>query len=311
MDSPALIEVSGSCVSESALNDVFEPVARTADGRWYFRGQANGRFLYFDSECSGGLHQTRSRSWIFDSIEPSTSAEHDLAQDGGECNFKAHIASTSEEPPLGMRSWMIKCGGVLTGTLLTLTDRAPTLQPTMSPVPTATTAPTFALVWEGFRLATTHEQVRDSIADPEISKIMLAGSIAVDMMFCGFDLEGDVVYAGLCVHSHKEIHGATTNATLDGKGVTRVLYVSSTGHLELRDLTVMNGFARFISGDAGGNDDYGQGGGILNYGTVTATGVKFLHNFADVRRSASLFISSHLTYSAHACLPVRARLRNL
>ena len=49
---PAPIEVSGSC--QSLLNDVFERVARTADGRWYFLGQTNGMYLHFDSDCNGG-----------------------------------------------------------------------------------------------------------------------------------------------------------------------------------------------------------------------------------------------------------------
>ena len=70
-------------------------------------------------------------------------------------------------------------------------------------------------------------------------------------MDCGEDFEGDAVYAGLCVDSSKQIRGTTSAAALDGAGLTRILYVSPLGELELNDLALRNGYAQRIGSDYG------------------------------------------------------------
>ena len=64
--------LSGSCAALSYLNDVYEPVARTADGRFYYRAQGYWRYAYYDADCSGD--GSYGAMWIIDNNEPSTTA---------------------------------------------------------------------------------------------------------------------------------------------------------------------------------------------------------------------------------------------
>ena len=50
------------------MNDVYKPVAMTADGRWYYQGQSSDYFVYYDTDCDGaGSFPLR---WIIDNHEP-------------------------------------------------------------------------------------------------------------------------------------------------------------------------------------------------------------------------------------------------
>ena len=114
------IEVTGACsYNEGSINDIYASIGRTADGRAYYKGQTNGRFLYFDAACGGGF--TIYPRWIFDSDEPSTSASTDLDMDG-ECSYYGRISYDGVDPPLGANSWAIFCSSGLTWTELTLTS---------------------------------------------------------------------------------------------------------------------------------------------------------------------------------------------
>ncbi|GMH79533.1 hypothetical protein TL16_g08176 [Triparma laevis f. inornata] len=72
---PPLLVVSGMCTSASGFNDVYEPMYKTASGRWYYKND-NGRYIYFDPSCDG--RGGYPNQWIFDNTAPLTTEENDL-----------------------------------------------------------------------------------------------------------------------------------------------------------------------------------------------------------------------------------------
>ena len=139
--------VSGSC--DWNLNDAFYPVARTADDRWYYKGQTHGYQVYFGVDCD-----STTNVWMFNTGEPSTTATSDLNGDGS-CASWAQIFDDGIEPPFGTNEWSIYCtdadgqGDTWVTTDLTLADITPTqlptgpaLVPTISSAPSMTPSPT-------------------------------------------------------------------------------------------------------------------------------------------------------------------------
>ena len=43
--------LSGACAYSNAINDVYAPVNTTSDGRWYYKGQTRGMFIYFEDNA--------------------------------------------------------------------------------------------------------------------------------------------------------------------------------------------------------------------------------------------------------------------
>ena len=115
------MEITGSCAYNSALDDVYEPITKTATGRVFYRGIFSGTFLFYDPSCNGG---SSSPAWIIGSNEPSTTAPNDLDEDGA-CNLFAYSYGTSVEPP-SAGYWYMYCSSGWTYTYLTL---APTRTP--------------------------------------------------------------------------------------------------------------------------------------------------------------------------------------
>ena len=142
--------LSGACVYSNAINDVYAPVNTTSDGRWYYKGQTRGMFIYFDSDCDGpdatGTGSSEQLLWIIDADEPSTTATSDLDGDGG-CGqsgdgFAAVIFDDGMEPPSDS-AWYVRCGNEWRQLDLTLAPvDAPTLSPTITMQPTVPSEPT-------------------------------------------------------------------------------------------------------------------------------------------------------------------------
>ena len=70
-------------------------MARTADGRFYYRGQASGAFVYYDADCDGT--GSFGAEWIIDYDEPSTTATRDL--DDAQLQGAAEAKSTGQKLP--------------------------------------------------------------------------------------------------------------------------------------------------------------------------------------------------------------------
>ena len=114
------MSISGSCQDE--LNDIFIPQNQTADGRWYYRGETYGIYLFYDADCDGFFGWYRQ--WYFDASEPSTTAAFDLDEDG-DCTFTGFTADNdgvfTMEPRSG--TWSLHCASAWTDAELTLTQR--------------------------------------------------------------------------------------------------------------------------------------------------------------------------------------------
>ena len=152
---PYSFELTGSCSHNFEIDDSYDPVNTTNDGRWFYKGQAHGLYIYFDPDCDGALGSISSADvWLVDSDEPSSTASADLDGDGACLNagdgFKARIVDSSAEPPTGTQSWRVWCGsdGAVDTDLTIVMIGAPTasptatLKPTFSVEPTLTVAPT-------------------------------------------------------------------------------------------------------------------------------------------------------------------------
>ena len=133
---PYSIVITGACSDNNDINDVYSPMNTTSDGRWFYRGQGHGLYVYFDPDCDGpGGSASSVDAWLIDIDEPSMTATSDLDGDG-EClnagdGFNARINDDGATPPAGVQSWKVWCGSSLINTDLTivLVD-APTLSPT-------------------------------------------------------------------------------------------------------------------------------------------------------------------------------------
>ena len=123
-------EVTGACSNVASVNDVYSPAGSTADGRLYYEGQTNGRFLYFDAECDGEtINDDDADRWIIDLSEPSTTASIDLDGDNA-CSYYGRISDSGSEPPFGTNAWNLYCDSGWTATDLTLTVLSSTSVPT-------------------------------------------------------------------------------------------------------------------------------------------------------------------------------------
>ena len=138
------MQVTGSCDGRPELDDVFIPQDRTADGRWYYKGQNAGAYLYYDPDCTGGAGFGMP-GWTLDSYAPSTTRTAGLDGDQTCFNTLGVFQGTATEPPFGAYTWILACSdddGLAQDWIeLTLTELAPTPSPTITAVPT-TAAPT-------------------------------------------------------------------------------------------------------------------------------------------------------------------------
>ena len=141
---PYSFEVSGSCSFNSDIDDIYAPVNTTVDGRWYYRGQSHGLFVYFDPDCDGPNGANSSQdSWLFDIDEPSRTASSDLDGDG-EClnsgaGFNAQINNNNTAPPIETTLAWVWCGfveGLVNLNLTLVLTGGPTFPPTVSAQPT-------------------------------------------------------------------------------------------------------------------------------------------------------------------------------
>ena len=254
-DQVAPLLVTGSCVS--AMNDIYEPIDATLDGRWYFQGVSNGMMLYFDQDCDGGFSDSTDR-WIFDDIgtHVSTIAEYDLDGDG-DCTFVAYdyVYENSAEPPLGTNTWAVSCEeDSLTDVDLTITHTtfSPTETPTHTVNPTVSSAPTSSPIQ-----ATAWAQIKNPVENMDEGD-ELRFELAVDLT-CPNDVSfyGDrsVQLAG---------HAAAGRPTLSGGGSgTRFFDVQNGAKLQLENLVLIDGYAQ--DDGYGWNDIYRRGGAIIVY----------------------------------------------
>ena len=149
---PYSFELTGSCAWNSDINDLYAPVNKTSDGRWYFKGQNGGLYIYFDSDCDGTSGASVSDipdMWVIDSDEPSRTASSDLDGDGDCSNsgdgYKARYLSTEMEPPIGTHTWSVWCLNAARDVdLTTVLIEAPTFSPTVTQHPTVSVPPTLA-----------------------------------------------------------------------------------------------------------------------------------------------------------------------
>ena len=139
---PYPFEVTGACSYSSDINDMYELVNSTSDGRWFYRGQYFGLFVYFDPDCDGPDGAVGAQDvWLIDSDEPSTVSFSDL-DGGGKClnngtGFSARINDAGTTPPTGTRTWRVWCGTSVESTDLSIVlIGAPTTSPTVSVQPT-------------------------------------------------------------------------------------------------------------------------------------------------------------------------------
>ena len=152
-EQPYSFELSGACSGNSEIDDTYAPVNTTIDGRWYYHGQANGLYIYFDPDCDGlDGSISAQNAWLIDDDEPSTNAVSDLDGDAG-ClsggdGFKARINDDGTEPPTGTQTWRMWCGsdegGVVNLALTVVLVGVPTLSPTATHQPTFSVQPTLA-----------------------------------------------------------------------------------------------------------------------------------------------------------------------
>ena len=125
--------VSGAC--RSTLNDIFLPMELTANGRWYFKGETYGNFLYYDADCDGN-GQLLSL-WILGQVQPSTTAPYDLDSDQSCGSVLGFMSSSGMQPQSGW--WSLHCSNEFTAVELTL---APiTLSPIAYPTAHLTAEP--------------------------------------------------------------------------------------------------------------------------------------------------------------------------
>ncbi|GMI38375.1 hypothetical protein TeGR_g13291, partial [Tetraparma gracilis] len=111
-----------ACENVARMVGRWDPVERTASGRWWYRhedwrGEDGGlKSLYWDPDASG-VGEVPSR-WMFDSEEPSLTASRDLVRvDGSSYGYKSSLAFL---PPKG--SWNFYCEALVLGTIWLVTD---------------------------------------------------------------------------------------------------------------------------------------------------------------------------------------------
>lgn len=75
LDKPPSIIVSGMCSFQSKYDGIYEPTQEAASSKWIYRND-NNEYLYFDPGCNGT--GSNPNMWIFDSSEPSATAESNL-----------------------------------------------------------------------------------------------------------------------------------------------------------------------------------------------------------------------------------------
>jgi hypothetical protein len=171
--------VTGSCSTNSALGDVYQPVTTTFDGRWYYLCESSGLYLYFDRNCGGGTDGDNER-WVFGSGQPSTTAPFDLDADGGcDDQQEASIADDGTTPPLGMSAWSVLCDGSFetVGLILAVPgdpSARPTASPTSTPVPSVSARPTMRPTTPPYLLVT------GSCSDQEIDDLYVPVGTTLD-----------------------------------------------------------------------------------------------------------------------------------
>jgi len=103
---------------QSNMNGHYTRHATTLSGRAVYKHDTSAMYLYYDFDCATGFQgafQGENR-WIFDDIEPSTTAKKDLTGDGWLCDhiafFKvnAFFKPASGYVPAGTNAWEVSCG---------------------------------------------------------------------------------------------------------------------------------------------------------------------------------------------------------
>jgi hypothetical protein len=51
---PYSFGLTGSCSNTIEIDESYAPVNTTSDGRWFYKGQANVLYIYFDPDCDTG-----------------------------------------------------------------------------------------------------------------------------------------------------------------------------------------------------------------------------------------------------------------
>jgi hypothetical protein len=241
--------VTGSCVD--GIDDFYEPVGTTNDGRPYFQGASNGVVLYHDEECH------HEGSWVF-----SADVDVSTAVGDGLCSSLVYIFDDSLEPPLGTNEWSVSCneeswtceatcysGGFAYEQLtVTQTTFFPTAAPTFSERPSVSPAPT-----DQVTQVTGYMQVRLLIGAVEEGE-ELRLEVASDLTFADgiiIDEDSSVTLAG---------DAAASRPTLSGGDENRFFSVEPGATLELKYLELADG-----NGDNmhNGDDETTQAGAII------------------------------------------------
>ena len=191
---PASFELTGSCNYNSDINDFYAPVNKTSDGRWYYKGQCHGLYVYFDADCDGPFGASGSNipdMWVIDSDEPSRTASSDLDGDGDCLNdgegYKARHLSTDTEPPSGAHTWNVWCGPITLDIDKDLTimmlNTLPSFSPTTTQQPTcfaqSSSPPTVETCFD-----TCYGQSCDGWTDTGITCLYLETIVGCDCAGC-------------------------------------------------------------------------------------------------------------------------------
>jgi hypothetical protein len=115
---PCSVRLSGfTCANgnNAALNQLYIPAGKTADGNTYYMGATGGQsassYLFYDSNCGGG-GQAWASGWFFGCGAPSTSASSNLQGGSGSCcnDGNREGLGSGLDLPLGTHTWWRWCG---------------------------------------------------------------------------------------------------------------------------------------------------------------------------------------------------------
>ncbi|GMH72674.1 hypothetical protein TrLO_g13389, partial [Triparma laevis f. longispina] len=278
-DKPPPLTVTGFCEDMLIFNGLYQPIAQTFSTRWYYRNEKD-RYLYFDPACSGGDgFAYYYNSWIFDSSEPSTTAESDLDGDGT-CTFVGVVVDTMELP-MGRNTWEVGCNGAFVDTQLSILEKQD-------------------------KIVTNQQELYDTFDSMEPGNHAL---VEPNTYQCG----GGELSKGTCrtysrMFQSNGLHGSFTctgealSCVIDGEADKGILYVVGTGgsRLAIKGILFLNGAINIPS--SGGGIFLTDGGSIklefcafdscsANYGgaiyvdsasTLTAYGTSFTSNYASL-----------------------------
>ena len=285
-------QVNGSCAYLGVyddINDVYAPVARTLDGRYFYQGQANGMFLYFDIDVNGGAQGGLANVWVFDYDEPSSTAPHDL--DGDRHSYFAGYAQYDEaEPPVGTRTWLVACSEAGFSEIdITISPVSPSLAPSVTPVPSTSRRPT-PMPTVVYFVAQTCTELAGILGNLDFDG-------AVVNVLRNVSCPGAFGIRSVAVRIMSTV-GAVIKVDIDDDSESRIFKVGGGARVDVESLTLTEGRLRNLDGGFGGAI-YVDGGSTLNMTDVTLR-----DNIAEVSRDMRmLFVKHVLTLCSHAhCL---------